>query len=331
MPTLISRLLGGVVTLVGVVIVTFFIVNLIPSDPAAVLAGPGASSEFIAELRTKLGLDQPLLVRLAHYFGRLIQGDLGVSFYTDRPVIHDLLARLPATLELSLAALLLGLGVGIPVGVYSALHRNSILDHAVRAVTVSGFAIASFWLAIMLQLFFVMRLDLLPLSGRIAGNAPPFFTGFYTIDSLIAGDWRGFTSALMHLVLPAFTQSVPLTATIVRFMRASVLDNVGRPSVQYAQAMGLPPSLITWKYVVRSALKPVITQVGLVCGAILGGSVVVESIFDWPGLGFYAFNSIIMSDYNAVIAFTIWISTIYVLLNILVDFGHKLVDPRELR
>lgn len=324
------RLSVGVVTLFGVLVLTFVISNIIPADPAALLAGETAGADQVAELRRRLGLDQPLYVQFWHYLTRLVQGDLGVSLFTARPVTDDLFARLPATTELAVSALVISIIAGVPVGVLSALRRNSMLDHVVRGLTVSGVAIASFWMAIMLQLVFSMELGWLPLSGRMAGAPPPDVTGLLVLDSLLALDAASLVDALAHLALPAAVLAFPVTATIVRFTRAGVLDRLGQPSVQYMQSMGLAPSLIVWKYVLRGALTSVVTQIGLVTGTLLGGSVVIEIIFDWPGIGYYTANSIIMSDYNAVMASTIWIAAIYIGVNMLVDIVHHIIDPRGL-
>jgi len=325
-----KKIAWSLVTIVGVVVITFSIAYVIPADPVAFIAGEGASAEQIAELRERLGLDEPLHMQLLYYFERILQGDLGKSLFTNRPVADDLFARLPATLELTAVAMVLTVLIGVPVGVVSALYRNSWLDHAVRFVTVSGFAIASFWLAIMLQLYFAMALDILPLGQRIGVSAPPDATGFYLIDSILAWDWTAFWSAAWHLVLPAVTLAFPVTATIVRFTRAGYLDALSKPFVQYEQAMGLPGSLIVWKYVLRNALTSTVTQLGLVSGVLLGGSVVIERIFDWPGIGIYTVDSIIFSDYNAIIAVTLWVAIIYVIINMAVDAAHRLIDPRKL-
>lgn len=327
----VGRTLGwALATMLGVVTITFVISTVVPSDPAGLLAGQGATPQQVDALRTKLGLDQPIPVQLARYLGRLVQGDLGTSIFTARPVVNDLVERLPATIELAMTALLASILIGIPVGVVAALNRNGPIDHIVRVLTVSGFAIASFWLAIILQLLFVMQLGWLPLGGRLAGAAPPLLTGLYLIDTLAAGQFARFGQVLLHLALPAMTLAFPVTATIVRFTRAGVLDVIGRPSVQYADAMGLPRRLIVWKYVLRSALTSVVTQIGLVSGALLGGSVVVEVIFDWPGLGYYTVSSIVMADYNAVLGATVWIAAIYVSVNVLVDLAHRRIDPRAI-
>jgi peptide/nickel transport system permease protein len=325
------RLAWGMLTVAGVIAVTFLISHVIPADPAALIAGERATPAQIEALRQQHGFDRPVLVQLGNYYLRLVRGDLGVSLFTGRPVTIDLFSRLPATIELTMAALLITIGLGVPVGVVSAVWRSSGIDHLVRVVTVSGLAIASFWFAIILQLVFSMDLGWLPLGGRLASEVSPprHLTGLFLVDAAVTGDWRAWRSAAAHLVLPTVTLAFPALATIVRFTRAGVLDAINKPFVQYERGMGLPSSVVTWKYVLRNALTSTITQIGLVTGVLLGGSVVVEAVFDWPGLGYYAVNSIVMSDYNAVLGFTIWVSVIYVLVNVAVDIIHGLVDPRE--
>lgn len=323
------RLVWGIVTIAGVIAVTFAISHLVPADPAALLAGERATPLQVEALRKEYGFDRPLVVQLGAYYLRLLDGDLGRSLYTSRAIGEDLMGRLPATIELTLVALVVTVALGIPIGVLSALRRNSALDHAVRLVTVSGLAIASFWFAIILQLLFAMELGWTPLGGRITGFPPPGVTGFFLIDSLIDGDGEAFLTALRHMALPAATLAFPALATIVRFTRAGVLDTINRPFVEYERAMGLPAWLIIWKYVLRNALTSTVTQIGLLTGVLLGGSVVIEMIFDWPGLGTYAVSSIIMSDYNAVLGVTIWVSAVYILANALVDIAHRALDPRQ--
>jgi ABC-type dipeptide/oligopeptide/nickel transport system permease component len=327
---LLRRLVWSVATVAGVVAVTFVVSHIIPADPAALVAGERATREQIEALRHQLGFDRPLLVQLGDYYMRLVQGDLGKSLFTSRQVSADLFARLPATIELTLAAMIVTIGLGVPIGVLSALRRNSWVDHVVRFVTISGLAIASFWLAIILQLTFAMDLGWLPLGSRLPSGIapPPHVTGLYLIDSLLVGDIKTFTIAAAHLALPTATLAFPAMATIVRFTRAGMLDTLNKPFVQYARAMGLPESLVVWKYMLRNALTSTVTQIGLVAGALLGGAVVIEAVFDWPGLGYYAVNSIVMSDYNAVLGFTVWVAIIYILINVAVDILHRLIDPR---
>src|SRR6266850_7882986 len=294
------RLMWFVPTLLGLLAVTFVISRVVPADPVGLVAGETATPAQVAALRRELGFDRPLPVQFVDYVARLVRGDMGQSLYTRRPIAADLAHRLPATIELTVVAMVVSVVVGIPLGVLSALWRNSLLDHALRVVTVSGLAIASFWLGIMLQLLFAMRLGWTPLNGRLQGFPPQSITGFYLLDAAITNDWPTFGSALVHLALPAATLAFPALATLVRFTRAGVLDVMQSNFVLYERAMGLPRSVIVWKYMLRSALTSTVTQIGLLFGILLAGAVVTEAVFDWPGIGTYAVNSILRSDYNAV-------------------------------
>jgi len=326
---LLRRLVWFVPTLLGLLVVTFVISRVVPADPVGLVAGETATPAQVAALRRELGFDRPLPVQFVDYVARLVRGDMGQSLYTRRSIAADLAHRLPATIELTVVAMVVSVVVGIPLGVLSALWRNSLLDHALRVVTVSGLAIASFWLGIMLQLLFAMRLGWTPLNGRLPGFPPRPLTGFYLVDAAVTGDWPTFGTALLHLALPAATLAFPALATLVRFTRAGVLDVMQSNFVLYERAMGLPRSVIVWKYMLRSALTSTVTQIGLLFGILLAGAVVTEAVFDWPGIGTYAVNSILRSDYNAVMGFTVWAGTIFIVVNLLVDVAHTLVDPRE--
>jgi len=327
----VNRLLWFVPTVVGLLAIVFTISHIIPADPAAFAAGENATPETIAQVREQLGLDQPLHVQFYRYVLSIAQGEMGQSIYTGRPIAEDLLSRLPATLELTLVTVFVAVLVGIPLGVASALYRNSFTDHALRVITIAGLAMASFWLAILLQLLFSMRLGLTPLSGRTEGWGPDPITGFHLIDSVILGDWKTLGDALSHLVLPVITLAVPATATIVRFTRAGVLDAMQSNYVLYERAMGFPRGVITWKYVLRNALIGTVTQIGLIFGILIAGAVVVEAVFDWPGLGLFAVNSILNSDYNAVMGFTLVVGTVFIAVNLVVDIVQGMIDPRETR
>ena len=316
-------------TLLGVVALTFAISHVIPADPAALLAGEMATPEQIARVRAEHGLDRPAYVQFVRYLGKVVRGDLGRSLYTTRDIAGDLVRRLPATLELTFAAMVLTVVLGVPIGVLTALRRNSLLDHVVRGITIAGLAIAAFWMGIMLQLLFAMTLDWTPLGGRITGYPPRPVTNLFVVDALLARDWGALGSALRHLALPTITLGIPAMATVVRFTRAGVLDVVNSSHVLYQRAMGLPRSVVVWKYLLRNAAISTITQLGLIFGVLLAGSVVVETVFDWPGLGLWAVNSIVMSDYNAIMAFTLWVAVVYIGINFLVDVLHLVVDPRE--
>jgi peptide/nickel transport system permease protein len=325
----VNRLLWVVPTLIGLLAIVFFISHVIPADPAAFAAGENASAETIAAMRAKLGLDQPLHIQFGRYIQQVVSGDMGKSIYTGRPVAEDLLSRLPATMELAVAAVLVATLIGVPLGVISALYRNSWLDHFLRIITIAGLAMASFWFAIILQLTFSMRLGLTPLSGRVDGWGPEPITGFYLVDALIRQDPEIFLDALNHMILPVTTLALPATATIVRFTRAGVLNALASNYVLYETAMGYPRRLIIWKYVLRNALIGTVTQIGLIFGILLAGAVVVEAVFDWPGLGTFAVNSILSSDYNAVMGFTLIAGSLFILVNLLVDVLQGVIDPRE--
>ncbi len=328
---IISRLLWFVPTLVGLVVIVFAISHVIPTDPVRVLAGENATIEQIEALRVKFGYDKPLHIQLLNYFLDLLRGNMGKSLYSQRPIVEDLFSRLPATLELTLAAVLVAVAVGIPLGVLSALKRNTTLDHVLRIVTVSGLAIASFWLAMELQYLFSMKLAVAPLNGRVDGFGPDHITGLMIIDSLLAWDMESLGSVLSHMALPTLTLALPAAATIVRFTRAGVLEVINSNFVLYERAMGLPQRLIVWKYVLRNALISTVTQIGLVFGVLLSGAVVVEAVFDWPGLGTYAVLSILQSDHKAIMGFTIWTGGMFVAVNLIVDILHTLIDPRGVR
>jgi ABC-type dipeptide/oligopeptide/nickel transport system permease component len=216
----------------------------------------------------------------------------------------------------------------VPLAVIAALKRNSPLDHAVRVVTVAGLAMAAFWLAILLQLLFSMQLGWTPVQGRIDGWGPDPITGFYTLDALLRGDYDTLGESLRHLALPVLTLALPAMATIVRFTRAGVLNVMSSNCVLYQTAMGIPRRRLVWKYILRSALIGTLTQIGLIFGNLIAGAVVVETVFDWPGLGGFAVNSILHADYNAIIGFTLFTGVVFIVVNLLVDIAQAVLDPR---
>ena len=324
-----NRLLWLVPTLLGLLAITFTISHVIPADPIAFIAGDNASAEQIAALKAKFGVDKPIPVQLWNYVIGVAQGDFGVSLYTQRPIADDLVSRLPATLELAFVSILLSAVIGIPLGVLAAVDRNSWLDHALRVFTVSGLAIAAFWLAILFQLLFAMELGITPLQGRVDGWGPDPVTGFFLIDSAWTGDWETFRSVAHHMVLPAVTLAFPAMATVMRFTRAGVLDAINSNYVDYQNAMGVPRRVVIWRYVLRNALIGTVTQLGLIFGNLIANAVVVEAVFDWPGLGLYAVNSILQSDYNAIMGFTLIMGAVFIIANLLVDIAHGFIDPRE--
>jgi peptide/nickel transport system permease protein len=319
-------------SLFGLLIVTFLMIRLVPSDPAAAMAGDNATPQQIALLRHQYGFDRPIWEQFAVYLDRIARFDLGESAFSHRPVALDIAQRLPATLELIIASLLLSVGVGVPLGVFAALRYNQGPDYLLRVLSVLGVAVAAFWLAIMLQLLFSMQLGWLPLRGELseAIRPPARVTGSILLDSVIRGRWDAFADALRHLVLPAVTLAFGGLASIVRFTRAGVLETLQNDFVSYERAMGYRRSRLIWLYVLRNSVTATVTQIGLLFGALIAGGVVVEAIFDWPGIGSYTVQAILTGDRQVMLAVTLLIGVIYAAVNIVTDVVHGLIDPRLL-
>ncbi len=330
MTFILRRALLAIPALFGLLIVTFVMIHVSPADPATTLAGDNATAAQIAAIRHQYGLDQPLTVQFVRYVADVAQLDFGDSQYSGRPVAADLLARLPATLELTIVALVLATAIGIPLGTIAAINHNRWQDITLRLLSVAGVAIATFWLAIMLQMLFSMRLGWLPLRGRISDGlaAPSGPTGSFLIDSLVHGQFAVFADVLAHILLPAATLALGGIATIARFTRAGVLDTMGLDFVQYARATGTPRRRLIWIYVLRNSVLAAVTQIGLLFGGLIAGAVVVESIFDWPGIGNYTVQAILTADSKVMLAVTLLIGVIYAIVNILTDLVHGLIDPR---
>ena len=324
------RALYAIPSLFGLLIITFLLIRVVPADPAAALAGDDATPQQIAAIRHQYGFDQPIAEQLVLYLGQAAQFDFGESQYSHRAVGLDLRQRLPATLELTFAALLIATALGIPLGVITAVHHNRWPDFALRVLSVTGIAVAAFWFAITLQLIFAMNLEWLPLRGELSNGLvpPPVLTGSLLLDALFAGNWAIFTDALRHLVLPAVTLAVGPLATITRFTRAGVLETLQKDFVLYERAVGYPRRRLIWIYVLRNSVIAAVTQIGLLFGALIGGAVVVESIFDWPGVGNYLVHAILTADYKVMLAATLLIGVVYTLVNILIDLVHGWLDPR---
>ena len=330
LPFLLRRALHAVPTLFGLLIVTFLLIRIVPADPAAALAGDNATPQQIENIRHQYGFDRPILEQLVLYLGQVLRFDFGESQYSHRPVGMDIRQRLPATLELTAAALLIATGLGIPLGVIAGVYHNRWPDFLLRVISITGVAVAAFWFAIMLQLLFAMQLEWLPLRGRLGdGIVPsPDLTGSLILDSLLAGRWDALWDALRHLVLPAVTLSLGGLATITRFTRAGVLETMQKDFVLYERAVGYPRRRLIWIYVLRNSVTAAVTQIGLLFGALIAGAVVVGAIFDWPGIGNYAVLAILTADYKVMLAVTLLIGVIYTVVNILTDLVHGLLDPR---
>jgi len=317
-------------SLLGLLVVTFLLIHAVPSDPAMAMAGDAATPEQVERLRQQYGLNRPIWEQFFVYVGKVAHLDFGESAFSRRPVTVDLAQRLPATLELTFCALAISIFVGVPLGVVAALNHNAWPDYLLRIFSVLGIALAAFWVAIMLQLLFSMQLGWLPLRGELASTMPRpgRVTGFLVIDCLIAGRWEAFVEALRHLALPAVTLALGGLATIVRFTRAGVLDTLQQDFVFYERAMGYRWLRLVWVFVLRNSVTATVTQIGLLFGGLIAGGVVVESIFDWPGIGSYTVQAILTGDRQVMLAMTLLIGTVYAAVNILVDVVHGLLDPR---
>lgn len=324
------RALTAIPSLFGLLIVTFLLIRVVPADPAAALAGDNATPQQIEAIRHQYGFDRPLAEQLFLYLGQVLRFDFGESQFSHRAVGVDLRQRLPATLELTFAALLLATALGIPLGVVAAVYHNRWPDFLLRILSVTGIAVAAFWFAITLQMIFAMNLEWLPLRGELSSGIvpPPSLTGSLILDAVLAGRWEVVSDALLHLVLPAITLSVGALATITRFTRAGVLETMQKDFVLYERAVGYPRRRLVWVYVLRNSVIAAVTQIGLLFGALIGGAVVVEAIFDWPGIGNYLVNAILTADYKVMLAATLLIGVVYTLVNILIDLVHGWLDPR---
>ena len=327
---LLRRLVGFVAVMIGISIITFGLSHLVPADPAVVAMGDHATNEQINAFREKYGLNKPVPEQYWIYVTNLLQGDLGISLRTRRPVADDLRDFFPATFELSLTALLLSILIGIPAGVVSATARNRLPDHVVRILSLIGGSVPIFWLGLILIGFFYGRLGWLPGGGRIDNfiPAPPAVTGLFTVDSLLAGDYEAFSSSVQHLFLPALALGYFSTAIIARMMRSSMLEVLNQVYVLAARAKGLRQGLVVWRHAVRNALIPTVTTIGVTFGSLLSGAVLTETIFSWPGLGRYATHSATSLDFPAVMGVTLLAALVYTLTNLIVDVGYQWLDPR---
>jgi peptide/nickel transport system permease protein len=327
---LIRRLVGFVAVMIGISIITFGLSHLVPADPAIVAMGDHATDEQINAFREKYGLNKPIPEQYWIYVTNLLQGDLGTSLHTRRPVAEDLRNFFPATFELSLTALVLSILIGIPAGVISATARNRLPDHIVRIVSLIGGSVPIFWLGLILIGFFYGRLGWLPGGARIDKFIPPpsEVTGLFTVDSLLAGDYTAFWSCVQHLLLPALALGYFSTAIIARMMRSSMLEVLNQVYVLAARAKGLRQGMVVWRHAARNALIPTVTTIGVTFGSLLSGAVLTETIFSWPGLGRYATSSAINLDFPAVMGVTLLAALVYTLANLIVDVSYQWLDPR---
>lgn len=327
---ILKRLALTALMLLGLAVVTFTVANIAPGDPARLAAGPDATQEMVERIRQDRGLDEPLPLRFAYYVADLVTGDLGTSVYTGRPVSEDMATFLPATVELVLFAITLAIVLGIPLGVAAAVRQNKPADHLIRLIAVSGVALPMFWLGLMLQWYLALELDLFPLGGRLGvfSDVPPTVTGMYTVDALLAGRLDTFAEALSHMLLPALALSLPALAAIIRVNRAEMLEVLGRDYVVNARAQGIGPGRIVGAYALKNAILPTLAMIGLRFGWMLGGTVLVEGVFDFPGIGLYAAKAAVSSDFEPIMAVTLALGAAFMLTNLVIDLLYAALDPR---
>lgn len=325
----IRRLMALIIVVFIVLIIVFSLVHLVPGDPAVTLLGPGATEQQVDALRDQLGLNKPLVGQFLHYLSNVLHGNLGTSFSTGQPVANEIMARLPATIELAVSAVLVAIVIGIPVGVLSALRPNTIIDHIVRVVALTGISVPAFLSGLVLQLIFGIELGWLPVSGEIS----PFIserniTGFPILDGIITGNGAAIVSAIQHLVLPTIVLATFLGATIARYLRNTMLDTMGEDFVRTARAKGLRRGDVIVNHCVRNSLIPTVTIIGIQFADLLGGAVLTETVFAWPGIGQYIYNSITNRDFPAIQGCTLVFAVLFILTSLLVDLLYSVLDPR---
>jgi len=325
------RMVSMIFVLVGISLMVFFLGNLSSRDPARAALGPRATEEQVQRLREKMGLDRPVWEQYVRYVLRLVRGDLGDSIMTRRAVSKDMAIYLPASLELTAAALFLCIVLGYPLGVLAARHPGGPFDKLIHALSMTGVAIPVFWIGIVFQLIFYRRLDLLPAEGRLpvfGVEAPPAVTHLLTVDSILAGDIKTLWAVLRHLILPAITLALPNLAYVIKLVRVRVIENLTEDYVRTARSKGLSERRILIVHAVPNALLPAITMTGMLVGSMLGGAVLVEIIFNWPGIGLYTVRAIQVADLVPVLDTTLIVALVYMVGNLIVDLLYTLLDPR---
>ncbi len=328
---ILKRLATVIPTLIGVIIVTFLLTRVLPGDPAVYFAGPAATPESIAEIRKSLGLDRSLPDQFLRYVNDLAHGNFGNSLSTGRPVAAEISSRLPASAELTLFGLFLAIAIAVPLGIFAAVKQGSWIDHLCRVIATAGVSLPVFFTGLLLVYVFYFRLGWSPAPlGRLDAFAtsPPDITGFFLIDSLITGNFETFRAAFSQLILPAVTLAVFSLAPITRMTRASMLAVLASEFIRTARASGLNSRKVILTYAFRNAMLPVVTTLGMVFSFLLGANVLVEKVFAWPGIGSYAVEALLQSDFAPVQGFVLTMAVLYVALNLIIDMLYGVIDPR---
>lgn len=326
---IIRRALFLLPVLFGVSLITFAVSHLIPAEPARIWAGAQARPEQVSAIAAQYHLGEPLHLQYFYYLDDLLHLNLGISPTTNRPIAQDLAAYFPATVELAISSMFLIIIFGVFLGVLAAFQKDKIADHIIKGIAALGISMPIFWLGLLLQLIFYYHLGLFPYGGRISGVEPPVhITGLYTLDSLLSLDSKALLNSLWCLALPSFTLAFGFMGIILRHTRASMLETLSQDYITAARARGLPERRILFKHALRNALIPVTTMGGFLFSLLLGGAVVTETVFAWPGIGRYAIGSMLSLDFPAIMGVTLLATVIYVFINFLVDIAYVLLDPR---
>lgn len=327
----IRRLVYMIPSLFGIVVITFFLSRVLPGDPALMIAGEQALPEVVDRIRGQYGFDQPLYMQFIDYIGQLFRGDFGFAWHTGHAVADDFAARFPATVELTLASMAVAMIIAIPVGVLAASRKNSLIDHTSRVLSLLGSSLPIFWLGLLLISLFYTKLGWLPAPmGRISDsiNPPTSITGLYVVDSLLSGDMVALKDSLLHLLLPALCLSTGTMAIVVRMVRSSMMEVLQQDFMRTARAKGLSERAVVYRHGLINSFIPTLTVLGLQFGYLLGGAVITETIFAWPGIGNYVTESILAADYSPIQAMTLLSAVLYGLLNLIVDVLYGVLDPR---
>jgi peptide/nickel transport system permease protein len=328
---ILKRLLNLIPVLLGITLLVFILLHLIPGDPAQILAGTRATPEIVEGIREQLGLNQPLPVQYLLFLGNLLRFNLGNSIMSGASIIQEIVIRWPATFELSVAAMLIALIVGIPAGVLAAVRKNSAIDNLTMSGSLVGVSMPVFWLGLLLIYLFAVNWQWLPpglrMSQEVASSFKPL-TGFYVVDALLQLNWNALKDVLAHLVLPALTLSTIPLAIIARITRSAMLEVLSQDYIRTARAKGVLERWVIFKHALKNALLPVVTIIGLQFGTLLSGAILTETIFSWPGIGFWIYDGILNRDYPVVQGGVIFVSISFVLINLLVDISYAFLDPR---
>ncbi|PYI56219.1 ABC transporter permease [Paenibacillus flagellatus] len=328
---IVRRIVFMIPGLIGIALITFIISRVLPGDPAVMLAGEQAPPAVVEKIRQEMGLNDPLYIQFFDYIGQLVRGNLGFAWHTGHSVLSDFATRFPATLELTIASFLIAVLVAVPVGIVAATKKESAIDHISRVFSLIGACVPVFWLGLMLIYFFYSKLGWAPAPlGRIGEdiNPPTHVTGLYVLDSLLSGDFIALKQSISHLILPAICLSTGTMAIIARMMRSSMLEVIGQDYIRTARSKGIYERSVIFKHALVNALIPTLTVLGLQFGYLLGGAVITETIFTWPGIGGYVTESILATDYAPIQAFTLLSAFLYSFINLTVDVLYGFIDPR---